>query len=148
MSMSSREELTAILARTTGSQAPAPAKVADAASILAMRETVRRVQAADHVSDYIARLVLATHPGAGASPVAARYVRYGASPRAAQAIMLGAKVLALRDGRANISFADVRAVAPAALRHRLVLTFEGQAEGIAPSTIVTDVLENVPENPK
>ena len=146
MGMSSREELTAILSRTTGSDAPAMAKVADAASILAMRATVRRVQAADHVSDYIARLVVATHPGVGASPTAGKYVRYGASPRAAQAIMLGAKVLALRDGRANIAFADVRAVAPAALRHRLVLTFEAQAEGVPASTIVDDVLRSVPES--
>ena len=148
MGMSSREELTAILSRTTGLETPAPAKVADAAGILAMRATVRGVQAADHVSDYIARLVLATHPGAGACPDAGRYVRYGASPRAAQAIMLGAKVLALREGRANIAFADVRAVAPAALRHRLVLTFEGQAEGITPARIVDNALETVPESPE
>ncbi|MCY2927354.1 MAG: AAA family ATPase [Planctomycetota bacterium] len=145
MTMSSREELGAILARTTGTQTPAPAKVGDAASILDMRSTVRRVEAAGHVSDYIARLVIATHPGAAASPAAGKYVRYGASPRAAQAIMLGAKVLALRDGRANIAFADVRAVAPAALGHRLVLTFEAQAQGLAASSVVEDVLASVPE---
>ena len=79
------------------------------------------------------------------SDMVSRYVRYGASPRGAQAIILGAKVNALLDGRYNVSFDDVQAVAPAALRHRLLLNFEGQAEGISTDEVIADLLKNVPQ---
>jgi MoxR-like ATPase len=77
--------------------------------------------------------------------VARKYVRYGSSPRGAQAMLLGAKVLALRDGRANVAFSDIRRLAAPALRHRLILSFEGQADGVAPDQIVRGVLEGVAE---
>jgi len=144
--LSGRQEMAAIMDRTTGTAVPQVAKVADAERILQMRSIVRRVAAAAHVTDYIARLVLATHAASDNAAASARqYVRYGASPRAAQAMMLGAKVLALRDGRANVAFDDVRAVAAPALRHRLVLSFEAQAEAVSAGRIVSDVLESVPE---
>ena len=90
--------------------------------------------------------MIATHPEDGAPPdsVAAQFVRYGASPRGAQAIVLGAKVHALLDGRYNVAFDDVRAVAYAALRHRILLNFEGLAEGITPDAVITDLLDRVP----
>ena len=95
------------------------------------------------------RLALATHPESdGATPAAKQYVRYGASPRGAQAMLLSAKVRALCDGRANVAYEDIRAAAPAALRHRLVLNFEGQAQGANPDDIVADVLEHVGETPR
>ena len=139
------EELVSILDRTTGQDAPKARKVVGGPRIEEMKATVRQVLAASHVKRYIAHLVRATHPGLDGSPQAARtFVRYGASPRGAQAILLGAKVLALRDGRANVAFDDVAAVAAPALRHRLILSFEGQAEGIDPDRIIQDVIESVP----
>ena len=140
------EELTAIIDRTTGAEAPRVHNAVDAQRIIAMQQLVRQVAIASHVTDYIARVVLATHPaGEQASPLAQRYVRYGASPRGAQAIVLAAKVRALCAGRANIAFSDIRAVAPAALRHRLILSFEGQAEGISTDSVVEEILETVPQ---
>ena len=140
-------ELTAILDRTTGTAGPAAQKAADGKCVLTMRALVREVAAAGTVNRYISRLVLATHPDSAESPqIVQRYVRYGASPRGGQAIMLGAKVLALRDGRANIAFEDVRNVAAAALRHRLILSFEGHADGIEPDSIIEKILQTLPEN--
>jgi MoxR-like ATPase len=139
------EELVTILDLTTGTAAPQAQKVADGPRIEAMRATVRQVVAASHVKRYIARLVVATHPTPpGAPEVTRKFVRYGDSPRAAQAMLLGAKVLALRDGRANVAFDDVREVAAPALRHRLILSFEGQAEGVDPDRIVAEILAQVP----
>jgi MoxR-like ATPase len=101
---------------------------------------------ASHVKEYIARIVLATHPGsAWATESVNKFVRYGSSPRGAQAIILAAKALALRAGRANISFADVRRAVAPSLRHRLILSFEGQAEGVEPDEIIESVLDAVAE---
>jgi MoxR-like ATPase len=139
------DDLVAILDRTTGAEAPRAEKAADGAVIERMRGVVRRVPVASHVKAYIARLVLATHPGREEAPEAtSRYVRYGASPRGAQAMILGAKVLALREGRANAAFADVSRVAMPALRHRLILSFEGQADGVVSDDIIRDVLAEAP----
>ncbi len=138
-------DLTTILDRTTGGDVPTAQAVLDSERILAMRRLVRRVQAASHVTDYIARLVSATHPDSEHSlDFVRKYVRYGASPRGAQAILLAAKVAALRDGRANVSFEDASAAVAAALRHRLILSFEGQADGIEPDDILARVNETVP----
>jgi len=140
------EDLTAIIDRTTGAQQRPVHNAVDAQRIIAMQQLVRQVAMASHVTDYIARIVLATHPaGEQASPLAKRYVRYGASPRGAQAIVLAAKVRALCAGRANIAFSDIRAVAPAALRHRLILSFEGQAEGISTDRVIEEVLDTIPQ---
>ena len=138
-------QLVSILDRTTGAETPQPQPVASAGKIEQMRMLVRQVPAAAHVKEYIARVVRATHPEDPQGPEFVRkYVRYGASPRGAQAMILAAKVLALRAGRANVAFEDVRQIAAAALRHRLILSFEGQADGIDPDEIIRRVIEAVP----
>ncbi|MCX7619153.1 hypothetical protein, partial [Tepidiforma sp.] len=99
------------------------AAVADAETVLAMQALAREVPAASPVADYAARLIVATHPDDPTAPeLLRRYVRYGSSPRGAQALLLGARVTALLAGRYNVAFEDVRTVAPAALRHRLIRT--------------------------
>ena len=139
------DELVAIIARTTAGADCRAQRVATDGRLQEMRRLVRRVPAAQHVQRYVARLVLATHPAHPSAPeLARRGVRYGASPRGAQAIILAAKVRALRRGRANVAFEDVRAAAVPALRHRLILSFEGQAEGIDPDAVVRQVLDTVP----
>ncbi len=140
----SSTELVEVLARTTGSATPALKPVVRGSDILAMRNLARLVPVADHVGEYVARLVVATHPdGNEASPSVRQYVRYGSSPRGGQALILGAKVTALLAGRYNVAFDDVRAVAPAALRHRLLLNFEGLAEGIQTDQIIDELLNHV-----
>ncbi len=142
----STDELIEIMGRTTGAALPQVARVADGPRILAMGELARQVPIASHVSHYIARLITATHPLYADAPdsLVRRYVRYGASPRGAQALVLGAKVHALLAGRYNVAFEDVRAVAHAALRHRLLLNFEGLAEGVRTDDVIDDLLERVP----
>ena len=143
------DELSAIIDRTTGSDVASAEPVASAERIEQMRRTVRHVPVASHVTDYISRVVTATHPAADGAPATARkYVRYGASPRGGQAIVLAAKVRALTAGRVNVAFEDIDAVAPAALRHRLILSFEGQADGIPPDAIIEEVLAATPREPR
>jgi MoxR-like ATPase len=111
--------------------------------ILEMSRLVRQIPIADEVRRYGIGVVLATHPeNALASPLAKRFVRYGSSPRGAQAMILGAKLRAILDKRYHVSREDLRAVAAAALRHRLILNFEGQAEGIQADAVVEDVLKS------
>jgi MoxR-like ATPase len=142
-------ELVEILSRTTGKQTPAASKAAAGGQILAMGRLARQIPAASHVADYVARLVVATHPDSEAAPeVVKKFVRYGASPRGAQALMLGAKITALFAGRLNVAFDDVSAVAPAALRHRLLLNFEGQAEGVTADEVVIQLLKTVSQGAK
>ena len=143
----SSAELVDILTRTTGAEMPVTEKVADGAAIVAMGELARQVPIASHVTDAIAQLVVATHPGSeSAPPMVRQFVRYGASPRGGQALVLGAKIMALIAGRYNVAFDDVWAVAPAALRHRLLLNFEGQAEGVNPDAMIAELLESVPHS--
>jgi MoxR-like ATPase len=141
---SNREELTAILDRTTTAQNPQAQSVLDGDRIIAMQNLGRRVAAAPHVQDYAVRLVLATHPkGEFAREVTNKFVRFGSSPRGVQALILGAKIRALLDSRYNVSFSDIsRSVMPA-LRHRILLNFEAQAEGIASDTILEQILKEV-----
>jgi len=142
----SSQELVEILDRTTGETEPQVEVVADGAAVLAMATLARQVPVASPVSDYAARLVVATHPEDGTAPeVVRRYVRYGSSPRGAQALILGGKVTALLIGRYNVAFEDLRAVASAALRHRILLNFEGQAEGVSADDVVEEVVGTVPE---
>ena len=142
------ETLARIVEATTGAAAPAPAPVLDGPRLLAMSELARSVPVAEPLVRYVARLVRATQPeGAGAAAAARKHVRYGAGVRAAQAIVLGAKVTALMAGRAHVAFEDLRAVAKPALRHRLVLNFEGEAEGVETDTIVDQVLAELPDMP-
>jgi MoxR-like ATPase len=143
------DELVEVLNRTTGAADPTAGTAADAARIEQMRDLARKVPIASHVSEYVSRLVVATHPESDTAPdMVRRYVRYGASPRAGQALILGSKVLALMGARHNVAFDDIQAVAPAALRHRLVLNFEGQAEGIHPDDIIGQLLESIPKEAK
>ncbi len=141
----SAQELVDILGRTTGSQSADLKPVVRGAEIQAMRSLARQVSIASHVSQYAARLVVATHPEIPA-PLAMvkQFVRYGSSPRGAQALILGAKVTALLAGRYNVAFDDIRLVAPAALRHRLLLNFEGLAEGVRTDAIIQDLLKEIP----
>jgi MoxR-like ATPase len=149
-------DLGEILARTTGKETPSATTIASAAHLLAMQQLARQIPIPSHVSAYVGRLLIATHPANqgnqplhsqnGASELVNQYVRYGASPRGGQAMVLGAKVRALLDGRYNVSYEDVGAVTPAALRHRLILNFEGQAEGITPDQIISDLLERIAQD--
>jgi len=139
-------ELVEILNRTTGEAEPAVEVVADGAAVLGMGALARQVPVASPVADYAARLTMATHPQAeGAPEVVRRYVRYGTSPRGAQALVLGGKVMALLAGRYNVALEDLRAIAPAALRHRILLNFEGQAEGVSADDVVQEVVKLVAE---
>jgi len=140
------EELVDIVDRTTGNIAPQTSKCLEVSELKQMRTLVREVPVAEPVKRYAMRLVLATHPDSRhAADTTKRFLRYGASPRGAQTLVLGARVKALLDGRVNVSFADVRAVALPALRHRVIRNFEGEAEGVSPDTIVTRIVEEVPE---
>ena len=114
-----------------------------ATQLINMQQLARQVPIPSHVSQYISRLIVATHPGESGAPMVNQYVRYGSSPRGAQALVLGAKITALLAGRYNVSFDDVAAVAPAALRHRLLLNFEGQAEGVSTDDVIADLLKSV-----
>ncbi len=142
---SGREELKEILDRTTTGHVPQIKPALDGARIIEHQNLVRRVVIARHVQDYAIRVVLATHPsGIFSIPMVNQFLRYGASPRAAQAITLGAKVRALLDGRFHVSFQDVKEVAIPAMRHRVILNFEGEAEGITTDMVLEKVLNDTP----
>ena len=139
------DELAEILNRTTRQAEPKAGVATDGATIVAMGELARGIAIASHVNEYTVRLLLATHPDNKAAPEAVRhYVRYGASPRGAQAMILGAKIAALLDGRYNVSFEDLQAMAYPALRHRLILNFEGEAEGITADEVIDEVIKATP----
>jgi MoxR-like ATPase len=138
-------ELTEVLNRTTETSRAQVHRVLTRDALLALQRLVREVPVASHVKDYAVRLVLATHPKtATAVPIANQFLRFGSSPRGAQTLMLAAKVRALAAGRFNVSFEDVQAAALPALRHRLILNFEAEAEGITTDHIITQVLQAVP----
>ncbi|MFO0963050.1 MAG: MoxR family ATPase [Phycisphaerales bacterium] len=140
-----RADLMEILRRTTVSGEPAVAPVLDGERILQAQRLARRIVVAEPVQDYVIRLVLATHPGGDyADERTARDIAVGASPRAAQAIITAGKVRALLDGRFHLSIADVHAVAPAALRHRIAPSFEAEADGRDSDAIVRGILERLP----
>jgi MoxR-like ATPase len=142
-----RQELHAILDRTTGRDLPALQPVLDREAILAMRTLARDVAVARHVQDYAVRLLEATHRDrSGATDLVKRYVRYGASPRGAQACLLAGKIRALLAGRFHVSSEDIRNVVKPALRHRIILNFEGEAEGITSDRILDQLLSAVPES--
>jgi MoxR-like ATPase len=139
------DELCEVLVRTTGQAAPPPQPVIDRAGVLQLRETCRDVAVAEPVLRYAARLVRASDPAAPEAPEPVkRGLRYGGGVRAAQALVLAAKAVALCDGRANASFDDVRRVAKPSLRHRIIRSFDGEAEGTTPDSIVDALLAAVP----
>jgi len=145
----SLEQLDAIVERTTGAALPSVSPVLDGPRILELRALVREVPIAPHVREYALSLVLATHPDSPVCPEQTnRFVRYGASPRGAQALILAGKVWALLDGRWSVSFEDIQRAAPPALRHRILLNFEGQAEGIAPDDVISAVIARLSEKTK
>jgi MoxR-like ATPase len=141
-----REELNLILDRTTRNENPQPAKVMDAGEITRWQSLVREVLVAGPVQDYAIRLLLATHPqGEFATADTNRFLRCGASPRGAQALILAGKVRALLEGRYNVSFEDVRKVYLPALRHRVLLNFEAQAENVSTDTVLAAIVNEVKE---
>ncbi|MFN4260722.1 MAG: AAA family ATPase [Gemmataceae bacterium] len=143
---SGREEMSVILDRTTRGESPQPSKVMDGHEIRRWQQLIREVLVAPPVQDYAIRLVLATHPqGEFATADTNRYIRCGASPRAAQALVLGGKIRALLEGRYNVSFEDIRRVYLPALRHRILLNFEAQAENIPSDTVLAQILNEVKE---
>jgi MoxR-like ATPase len=140
------DELMTILDRTTGQKTPEATKILDGAQILEMQKLVRGVIVAPHVKEYASRLVLATHPegqyaAGGAGGPTNKYIRCGASPRAAQALLLGGKVKALTEGRYHVGYKDIKEVALLALRHRLILNFEAEADRVDADGIVRQILE-------
>ncbi len=143
----SADELGEILARTTTGARTEVQKVLNREALLQLMNLVREVPVASHVKDYAVRLVLATHPKTNTGvPIATQYLRFGSSPRGAQTLLLGGKVRALAQGRFNVSFDDIEAVAASALRHRLILNFEAEAEAITTDHIIAQVLRDVPKD--
>lgn len=142
----SADHISEIVDRTTMGELPQLSQVQTREEIVAMQSVVRAVPVADQVKDYAIRLVLATHPGGNhATDLVNRYVRYGSSPRGAQSLVLAGKVLALIDGRYNVDFKDVKKAALPGLRHRIILSFEGEAQGASTDDVIKDILQRTPE---
>jgi len=136
------EDLMEVARRTTTREMPQASVVLQHAEAIQMMGVVRDVPIAAHVEKYAARLLLATHPTSGhETPMVKQYVKYGGSPRGLQAMILGGKVRALLDGRFNVSVDDIQQVAPPALRHRLILNFEGEAEEVKTDAIIKEIVE-------
>lgn len=141
---SNRNELKSIVDRTTTGHTPQAKAVIDAARIIEAQNLVKHVAIAEHVQDYAIRLVLATHPqGDFAADITNRFVRFGSSPRGVQSLVLSAKVRAMLDERYHVSFSDIKASVLPALRHRILLNFEGQAEGVTTDDVLAQILEKV-----
>ena len=137
------EELNTIIDRTTQARVVAVDRVMSGARVLSFRELIREVPIADHVRALASHIIMATHPQWEHAPEAARrFIRYGASPRGAQALVLGAKVRALTENRFNVSVEDLRALAAPALRHRIIMNFEGEAEGVDIDTLVAQIVDS------
>jgi MoxR-like ATPase len=137
----SETELLEIARRTTGASTPELQAIGDAESIVAAQRVAREVPIAEHVLRYAGRLILATHPNRTELDSVRKYVRYGASPRGLQTLVLAGKVRALLEGRYNVAFEDLAAVARPALRHRVFLQFEAEADGVTTDQIIDEVLE-------
>jgi MoxR-like ATPase len=142
---SNKDELKTILDRTTTQYRPDITKVMTGQEIIGTQNLIRRIVMAPHVQEYAIRLTMASHPGGPyAVDATNKYVRWGASPRAAQTLTLGAKLHALLDGRFNASFSDVQKIYLPAMRHRVLLNFEGEAEGISPDDVLKEMLDKTP----
>ena len=141
------DELHTIMDRTTQRINPDLKKVINQQRLLEMKALVREVPIARHVQDYALRILYGTHPEHEVAPdITRRYVRFGSSPRGAQTILLTSKVRALMDGRFHVSSDDVRQAALPALRHRVILNFEGEAEGVDTDDIIAKIIDKTPEN--
>ena len=142
----SRADLAEVLNRTTEGHKADIQKVIDGEALTDFQGLVRQVPVASHVKDFAVRLVLATHPKTEtAAPVTSQYLRFGSSPRGAQCLLLAGKVRALTEGRYNVSVDDIVAVAPPTLRHRLILNFEAEAEGITTDHVIATILKELPK---
>lgn len=143
----SRNDLHTILERTTSDEKPEPQPVLTGDQLLEMRKVVRRVPLSREIQDYAIRMLQATHPDTDQSTaMTKKYVRYGGSPRGVQTLILAAKIRALLEGRFAVSIDDIRHVSRPALRHRIMLNFEGEAEGVDPDAILGDIIERLPES--
>ena len=141
-----RDDLHKIIERTTSEDQPEPQAVLGRERVIEMRALVRKVPLSRTVQDYAIRVLQATHPDTiEATDMVKKFVRYGASPRGAQTVILAAKIRALLQSRYAVSIDDVHAVARPALRHRILLNFEGEAEGVDVDNIIGDILERTPE---
>ena len=140
----SHDELSSILDRTTGLSKPDIRNVINGEDMIAMGELAKQIPIDDVVKNIIVKLVRMTHPNSEGCPeIVKKYVRYGASPRAAQSILAAARVNALISGRFHVSKEDVSAVAKEALHHRVLLSFEGEAEKISTKQIVDTILDSI-----
>lgn len=137
----SHDEFRQILDRTGGNSRPHVKSVAHGEDIIRMGETLREVPVSPEIQDYLVRIVRGTHPGEGSAKSINQFVRHGASPRAGQAMLAAARARALLDGRYHVAREDIDSVALPALRHRLILSFEGEAEGIKPDSLVQDAIK-------
>jgi MoxR-like ATPase len=143
----SAEDLAEVLTRTTAGARTGVEKVLNREALMELMKLVREVPVASHVQDYAVRMVMATHPRtATAAPIASQYLRFGSSPRGGQTLILAGKVRALMQGRFNVSFEDIESVALPAMRHRLILNFEAEAEAITTDQILEQVLKDVPHD--
>lgn len=141
------EELSEIVTRTTEGTKVEVSKVIDGATLIELQKLVQQVPVASHVKDYAVRLILATHPNAEtAHEITNLFLKFGSSPRGAQALLLGAKVRALTEGRFNVSFDDVAEVALPALRHRLIVNFEAEAEGVTTDLVLQKIMAGLPRD--
>ncbi len=137
-------DLLQIIDSTVGIQTNQAKQVASGEQLLKLIETAKAVPVATHLKEYAVRLLLATHPEREEAPEKARsFVRYGASPRGLQAMIMTAKVRALLEGRFNVSQEDIKEVALPALRHRLILNFDGLAEGITPEEVIEGIIREM-----
>jgi MoxR-like ATPase len=140
-------ELSEIVTRTTEGTKVQVSKVVDGATLIELQQLVQQVPVASHVKDYAVRLILATHPNTEtAQEITNQFLKFGSSPRGAQALLLGAKVRALTEGRFNVSFDDVAEVALPALRHRLIVNFEAEAEGVTTDLVLQKIMAGVPRD--
>lgn len=143
----SRDEMGEILERTTGERADEPTAVLDGERVIEYQRLVRKAAIAEHVRDYAVRLVMGTQPGSAfASPMVEKYVLFGASPRGAQALVLAGKCLALLDGRAAVSIDDICAMVLECLRHRVLMNFDAQAEGVTSDEVIKNLVETMPRD--
>ncbi len=140
------DELHTIMERTTSSETPVLERVVNQKRLLEMSAFARGIPAARHVQDYALSILYGTHPEHELAPdITRRYVRFGSSPRGAQTMLLTSKIRALFDGRLNVSNDDIRASAIPALRHRVILNFEGEAEGVSADDILAEIIKKTPE---
>lgn len=142
------DDLVEVINRTTATETPEAQAVIERDEIAAMQEFVREVEVADHVKRYAVRLGRATQPESDvATEMVRRYSKVGSSPRGIQALIVAGKVHALLDDRSHLSCEDIRHAVFPALRHRILLNFEGEAEEISTDAILSEILEQIPENP-